>query len=313
MRATKRRWIKRAVLSALVLAVAGVGLAVYLLQRPPVFYREAREVLRETSAQSRERMTRDLMTRLADLTAAAPNIEQAPLSPSAGPARIDVFGSIGGPGAGRSAAPAVLHAGTEEPIDRFVEMQLSNQELVAFVNEMFVEWSIQRGYIIPGGVNDPVVMARDGELVLAFDIDTPYWKQVFSGKLDIAFGEDGMAVGKVTELKAGSLPMTMMTMRDVLEAQVPESHHDMIERMVRWLNKLDRFEFRPVIELENSRRARVYAMAVRDAGVRFKLRVQDRHTYKAHNALLADGRLSVTDRFEVEDGSAFADVPTVSD
>ena len=318
----KKRWIKISVLSALALLVAGVGVAVYLIQRPPMMYRQARQVLDQTTEQAREQIRDNVLMRLADLTQASDNIETSDQPIAQDPThrlqRIDPFGSFTRESdmtAQLLIPPPTKRAEHDEKIDRFVEMELTNEEMVAFVSEIFVDWTIQRGYIIPGGVNDPVVVVKDGNLALAFAIQTPYWEQVFSGDLKIDFQDNGMAVGRVTDLQAGSLPISLSSVGRTLKMQFPDSEADDAERLTGWLNKLDRFEFRPVIELDNRRRARVFGMEAGKDSVTLKLRVQDRLTYKEHNHLMKRGALAVTDRLgpAASDTDAYAEVQSTTD
>ena len=57
-------------------------------------------------------------------------------------------------------------------------------------------------------------------------------------------------------------------------------------------------------------------MAVGDDELTLTMRVQDHATYKAHNALMQDGRVAVTDElpgaFNFDHGT-FADVPATTD
>lgn len=321
---TKRtkRWLRVSLLGLLGLVVGGAGLTVYLLQRPPMMYRHARQVLDQTTERAREQLRDGVLLRLADLTQDSENIEASdePIErrPLPKVQRFDAFGSL--EVLQETQASAVIRRTTprakpDEKVDRFVELTLNNEEMVSFVSEIFVDWTIQRGYVIPGGVNDPVVTVKDGKLALAFAIQTPRWKQVFSGDLELVFQDDGMAVGRVTGLRAGSLPIDLTSVGDVLNRRMATSDIVHAQRLSGWLDKLDHFEFRPVIELENRRRVRVYAMEPSKDAVTLKLRVQDRLTYKEHNAMLDSGELAVTDQFGPEswDGSVFVGVPTTTD
>lgn len=323
-----KRWLKWTALGVLGLLIGGAGVTVYLIKRPPMMYRHAQKVLDQTTEASREQIRDNVLIRLADLTQLAEDAEHSaepvPLDPytelyrGAEPAhearRIDGFGAFFDPTEDHAPPPPV-HAEHDEKIDRFVEMALTNAELVSFVNEMFVAWTIQRGYIVPGGVNDPAVIVKDGRLALAFAIQTPYWEQVFSGDLDLTFKPNGMAIGRVTNLRAGSLPVSLSSVGDMLHAQMPagQSHH--ADRLAGWLDKLERFEFRPVIELGNRRRARVYALHAGRDSVSLRLRVQDRLTYKQHNHLLNRGAIAVTDQLgpALPEGGAFAEVQTTTE
>ena len=53
--------------------------------------------------------------------------------------------------------------------------------------------------------------------------------------------------------------------------------------MGRWLSKLERLVFKPVMELEHRHRARVEACQVHEKGIGLRVRVQDHRTYRAAN------------------------------
>lgn len=295
---TKRR-IKRGIIGSLLAVTLLAGVTVYLLKRPPLAWRVAQEVLDQSSPEMREQISTRVRDRLANLIQDETDITK----------RIDTYGKYYD-----VVDPTQI---SETPLDQFAELNLNNAELIAMVNEFFVEWTKQRGYIVPGGVNDPVVIARDGKLFLTFMVHTTYWQQVFSGEIEMDFLDKGMAIGRVKNLYAGSLPISLISIRDMLRLEMPEREAD---RLGDWLGKLDHFEFRPVLELKHRRRARVLAMDVGDDDVTLKLRVQDHITYRGHNELLNHNRIAVTDILTdpihpslraVETG--FADVPTTTD
>lgn len=297
MQVKTKRWIKRAVLGGVALALIGTGVTVYLLQRPPMVWREVKTVLDLSTPEMRKQITARVQDKLAELSESGSSKSQ----------RIDVYG-----GAARAVETDQI---SETPLDEFAELTLTNTELVAMVNTFFVQWTNQRGYVVPGGINDPTVIAHAGKLYLAFMIDTPYWQQVFSGQVQLTFQDDGMAVGRVEKLYAGSLPVSVLSVGEMLRINLPKHEHQTADRIGRWLDNLEHFEFRPVIELEHRRRARVLALMAGDEQVTLRMRVQDHRTYRAHNNLLGRNQIAVTDvlNAKLPDGSAFADVPTTTD
>lgn len=292
----KKRWVRKCAAASAVTLVLGAALVVYLLQRPPAVWREAQAVLNNATPQMRQTITAGVKQRIAEIVQTkSPTFQQ-----------LEREGKL------RVVDPNVI---ADAALDEFAELTLTNAELVLIVNDFFVQWTEQRGYVVPGGINDPAVIAKDGKLYIAFMIETPNWNQVFSGDVSLTFKPDGMAIGKVNNLYAGSLPLSMISIGQTLRMQMPASDHHMADRLGDWLAKLDHFEFRPTIELAHRRRARVIAMNVGDDDVTVKLRVQDHITYRAHNELLGLGKIAVTDILETGafDGSAFADVPTTTD
>lgn len=296
MQAKTKKWIKRACIGSAVALVLGTGVVVYLLQRPPAVWAKAQAVLETATPEMRQQITAGVKQRIAELAqTSSPEFQR--IDPTGKHAAID---------------PTVI---ADTPLDEFAEITLTNSELVLIVNDFFVEWTEQRGYIIPGGVNDPAVIAQDGKLLVAFMIETPNWQQVFSGDVSLTFKPDGMAVGKVNNLYAGSLPLSMLTIGETLRLQMPASDHEMADRLGDWLAKLEHFEFRPTLEMPHRRRARVVSMDVGDDAVTMRMRVQDHRTYRVHNDLLGRGAIAVTDVLENDtwDIGSFADVPTTTE
>lgn len=296
MQAKTKKWIKRGLVVSTLALVFSAGVVVYLMQRPPAVWAKAQAVLETAAPEMREQITSGVKQRIAEI--AQTNSPQ--------------FQTIGPDDKHPAIDPAVI---ADTPLDEFAEITLTNAELILIVNDFFVEWTEQRGYVIPGGVNDPAVIAENGKLHIAFMVETPNWQQVFSGDVSLTFKPDGMAIGKVNNLYAGSLPLSMLTIGETLRLQMPASEHETADRLGDWLAKLEHFEFRPTLELPHRRRARVVSMQVGDDEVTMRMRVQDHHTYRVHNNLLGRGAIAVTDVLNAGtwDGSAFADVPTTTE
>ncbi len=276
MQLKTRRWFVRGLLALMVAAVFSAGLTVYLLRRPPAVWTQAKQLLEQRSEQENKQLAQAVLDRL------SAKVELDPLSSKSG------------------------------TVDQTYELQLTNEELFAVVNELFDDWTAQRGYEVPAGIAAPVVLAVDGQLAIAFEVVSTNWSQVFSGYVDLTFQSDGMALGEVVELTAGSLPVSVIEVGDMLQQQLPKGEASLAEQIGQWVSQLDRFEFRPVLELEHRRRARVVDMQVGDDAVTLTMRVQDHETYKRHNALLGIGAVAVTDALPPAPGkaSAIADVPT---
>lgn len=305
MRAKTRRWIRRVLIGTSVVLVFGVGLTVYLLRRPPAVWTEAQQIIAQTTPEEQAELAAAVKQRLTMQIESAVGDPDEPGDPAEGqtPERATLRQSKAG-------KPKVA-----PPVDQTYELALTNDELVALVNDVFDDWTRQRGYEVPDQVTEPVVLAHKGRLAIAFEIDTPSWSQVFSGYVKLKFKPDGMAVGRVEELTAGSLPVSVVEVGEMLRDKLPESERELADRVGDWLAELDGFEFRPVLEMEKRRRARVVAAQVGDKGVTLTMRVQDHLTYKKHNALLKSGAVAVTDDLgrHVNPDTGLADVPTNTD
>jgi hypothetical protein len=306
MQARTKRWVRRALAGTAVAVLLGAGLTVYLLRRPPTVWTEAQQMLAETTPEQRAEQTEAVIARLSAMVG-----DDVPLGteffPQDDPATPGTPDTPGGP------TPEIKLS--EKKVDQTHELLLTNAELVSVVSELFSDWTAQRGFDVPAQVTEPVVLAEAGRLALAFEIATPNWQQVFSGYVELTFKPDGMAVGRVEDLTAGSLPVSVTAVGEMLQERLPEREAHLANRIGEWVAQLEGFEFRPVLEMDHRRRARVVSMDVGNDGVALKMRVQDHETYKRHNALMKTGRVAVTDTIKpaTPRPDAIADVPTVTD
>jgi|GEM_PF-2307274 len=295
-----KRWRTRLVLGFVAAALIGAGTTVYLLKRPPAVWREAQQVLKDTTPQQRKLLARDVMRRLF-------NQDQAPQNSDGNEAQ---------PGSGKHAGLLPGNArGNGTSFDKTYEVRMSNQELIAVASEMVEDWMTQRGYVMPTNLRSPVVVVENGQLTIAFELTSGAWSQVFSGRIELSFNPDGMAHGRVTELTAGSLPVSVVTIGDFLADNAPAAELTSVERAGEWIEQMESFEFRPVLELEDRSRLRVLDMQLEEESLVLTVRLQDGLTYKQHNELMKSGAVVVTDPLDspYSDGSALVDVPTTTD
>lgn len=302
MHSRAMRRIKRVALSLGLVAVAGSAATVYLLQREPAAWTVAEAVLDQSTPQERAQIAERIETKLERLGLNAPSGD-------------DPIAERLAPDQAIEPAKLTLKETADLPVDEVIDLPLSNRELVALVSDTFDDWAKQRGYVVPEQLTQPTMVVEGGRLMLVFQVSVSGWSQVFTGPVELSFDEDGMANGKVTRLTAGSLPVSVDGVGQMLRERLPASQADKAEVIGQWLSQLEGFEFRPVLRLENRRRVRVLAMDVAGNGVNLKLRVQDHRTYRQHNALLKQGAVAVTDPLGPAffHGDAFADVPTISD
>lgn len=304
----RKRWIRRIAFTTLGLLVVGAGVVVYLLQRPPQVWRDAQVVLEGVSPEAKNELSERI-------------IHQLWLATEEGK----------GPGADRADGEVWANAVTarrtqdnvrgftpelaDKPLDQTFDISLTNDELVAVVRDSIKDWTRQRGYVLPEGMTEPVALVDNGEFAIVFEVTFGKWHQIFSGRMDLEFLPNGMAIGKVRDMHAGSLPMSLSRIGEMVVNNMPASEADSADRITQWIEKLEHFEFRPVLELKDRRRARVIDMAVDSRAVTLTMRVQDHITYKRQNELMHQGKLAVTDKVDARswDGGTFTDVPATTD
>jgi len=307
-----RKWRRRILLTTLGLVLVLSGMLM-MMRRAPEAWRDYGHLSTDVSREQHERTIRGFLDRLeAQLrldTAEGSGIGIRPRIPGE-LAQIDPDSPF---------ADLTARQIADMPFDQTTRITLNNEELNALMVQWFDLWTVQRGFDKPQQLaHPPVVVALHGKLMFAFKATIGSWSQVFGGEVRIVLHESGMAEGSVHRFTMGSLPVPLhqvgVVLRDDLDNQTAE-------RVGNWLVKLERFEFRPVLELEHRRRARVTEMLINDDDtVTLALRVQDHQTYKRHNTQLAAGTAGPNDAVlppEIAPAgpgeTGFADVPATTE
>ncbi len=165
-------------------------------------------------------------------------------------------------------------------------LTLTNEQLAAIVETRFDEWMSERGYERPKEVQDPMVVVRDGDLVMAFRLESGSFSAVISGKFFVEILDNGMAELTLRRFQVGQLPVPSDMLGEHLrKASGGDSR---MQQIGEWLGKLQFIEVKPVLEIENRRRARVMDYKIVNDGLELTVRVQDYKTYKSMNEALAD-------------------------
>ncbi|MEM1353920.1 MAG: hypothetical protein AAGC44_08445 [Planctomycetota bacterium] len=282
----KGRWRRRILYTLLLLVMVFAGMFA-LTRRPPAAWREYQHLITQTTRQERQRTVSKVMDGLEKELPPVP--EQFTVQEIAG-----------------------------VKIDQTLTLTLDNQELSALTLEWFDTWTRQRGFVPPPEMRPPIIVALDGKLKMAFAVRHDDWSQVFGGEVRLMFQEDGLAIGSVHGFQVGSLPVPLHQVGQVLGDDLD---YETARKIGAWVRKLEHFEFRPVLELEHRRRARVIRMQIHDDNtITLALRVQDHETYKRHNAQMALGRVGPNGKLAPGDPapslpvpSGVAGVPTATD
>lgn len=145
---------------------------------------------------------------------------------------------------------------------------------------------LDRGYVKPKEIEDPMIVVEDDNLVMAFKLKAGKFDAIISGKFNLRILDNGMAELKLKRFLVGKLPVPADSLGEHLRRQ---SGGDLrAEKVGEWLGKLQHMEVKPVIELEHRRRARVMDYKILKQGLELTVRIQDHKTYKAMNGALAD-------------------------
>jgi len=170
-------------------------------------------------------------------------------------------------------------------INNAMKIRLSNDELQALVAKELNNWMNDRGYVMPRQITEPMMAVRDRQMILAFKLNADGFEQIFSGFFHVEIHANGYATLKLDELQAGELPVPTGNITQYLLTET--NNNPSMKKVGKWLSKLEDLQFKPVLELEHSRRARVQALRALDSGVEVSVIVQDAETYRAENRRLA--------------------------
>lgn len=285
--AKRGRLIKRVILLTLLAVVLTAGVVIYLAKSEPAYWKKHEKFLAETTPQRMEELAEqveDKLKMLANLgidendpaTQALRELTgQGPANPTDNQTNTDGIVET----TEYKIKPEDVHINTEETIT------LDNEQLAAVVQLRMDEWMLERGYVKPKEIEDPMIAVEDENLVMAFKLKAGKFDAVISGKFDLTILENGMAVLTLKRFLVGKLPVPADSLGEHLRRQ--SGGDPRAEKVGEWLGKLQELEVKPVIELEHRRRARVMAYKILKDGLEMTVRIQDHKTYKEMNGALA--------------------------
>ncbi len=269
-RSPKRRSIKtffKIVVTLVLFFAVATAIVVFLARSEPAYWQENQTFLRGSSPKQIEQLAEQVDVQLQAL---------ANLGFGGAQDQADVPTDIDG------AAKAKLediHINTDQTIT------LTNDQIAAVVQTRVDQWMSDRGYVKPTEITDPMVAVDSGKLVMAFKLQLGGISQVISGKFDLTIRNDGMAELSMSSFLVGKLPVPAKAIGEHLRNQSGGDQRAV--QVGQWLEKLQHMEFRPVIELEHRRRARVQDYKILKDSLELTVRIQDHKTYKAMNRALA--------------------------
>jgi len=265
-----RRIIKRAIGLTLLSITLAVAVMFYLARSEPAHWKEHQAFLQSSSPDQIKQLADGVQSQLQAL--ANLGIVQAEINPSAS------F-SVGDDPTQQNVKPQDVHINEDKTLT------LTNPQLAAVVQSGLDKWMRDRGYIKPKEITDPMVAVDDGELVMAFRFRSDGFTQIISGKFDLKINDDGMAELSMTRFLVGKLPVPANAIAEYLRKSAKGDKNAV--KVGLWLEKLQHFTFKPVLELDHRRRARVQDYKLLDKGLELTVRIQDHKTYKAMNHALA--------------------------
>lgn len=283
---SKLRLLFKAAFALVIVLAVGSAVVFYLARSEPGYWKEHQKLLSETTPQQLEQLAEQVEGQLDALAALGLNKSLEDMAPESQTAEesLDALAS--------SDEDATDHAHAARPktkpedvhinVDKIVS--LNNKQLAAFVQTRLDDWMAERGYVKPEEIKDPMVRVSDGDLVMAFLIQTDIISQVVSGRFDLVIRADGYAELTMERFLVGNLPVPANAISEHLQNSTGDKR---AAEAGQWLSKLQYLEFKPVIKLDHRRRARVQDYQLMDNGLELTVRVQDHKTYKAMNTALA--------------------------
>ena len=278
-RSLARRVAKRVLMLGLLGSVVVVCVLIYMARSTPDYWKEHERFIQNTSPEQLEELAEEVEDKLDELAnlgveeaikeAAEPNI-QILTDPDAEEAPVETAAQV---------KPEDVKINVDKKI------MLDNEQLAAVVKARMDEWMTDRGYVKPPEITDPMITIDDGKLIMAFRFQSGSFSQVISGNFDIEFLDDGMAILRMQRFLVGQLPVPADKIGEQLSKH--SGGNQRAAKVGEWMEKLQELEFKPVIELENRRRARVQSFTLLEKGMEVVVRVQDHKTYKSMNKALA--------------------------
>ncbi len=278
---TNRRWLRfalRAVLVLLLLVAAGSAIIIYLARSEPTYWKEHQVFLRESTPEQLEQLAEQVDLQLQSLA----NLGLDPIDREADAAMQSLNALAGSDRPDDNQAkvkPEDVHINIDQVFT------LTNDQLAAVVQTRLEDWMSDRGYDKPTEITDPLVAVDDGSLVMAFQLQLGSFAQIVSGRFDLQIHNDGMAELSMKRFLVGTLPVPANAVGKHLRQM--SGGNSRATEVGEWLEKLQHLEFKPVIELDHRRRARVQDYKLLDHGLELTVRVQDHKTYKLMNQALA--------------------------
>ncbi len=271
--------IKRAITLALLAVALAAGVVLYLVKSEPAYWKQHEKFLAETSPRQMEELAGQVQDKLRQLA----NLGLDENDPATRTLReLTGQGAQAADGDGETTAykikPEDIHINTEQTIT------LDNKQIAGFIQTRLDDWMQERGYVKPPEIAKPMIAVTGGELVMAFQLAAGGYDQIISGKFNLKTLDNGMAELSLKRFFVGNLPVPADSLGAFLKEHTGDSR---AAKAGRWLEKLQYLEFKPVIELEHRRRARVTDHKVLDNALELTVRIQDHKTYKEMNEALA--------------------------
>jgi hypothetical protein len=318
----KRRWLRHAALACLLVPVVAVGVMFYFARSTPAHWTAYQKRLANTTPQQMESIARNVEQRLALLgisdaelawQSELNGVEARRTAAARGFLAVGEDGSVAGANMSASLAigdsagiiPVKAKPLSEMRVDVERNILLSQEEIDALIITRLSRWMADRGYVMPSQIKDPMLQFTQNGLLMAFEYRGKNFSQVITAEFDMEILNDGYGELRLTAFDAGRLPVPASEIGNYL-AKAGEDANE-AAKVGTWLSRLEKLEFKPVLELENSRRVRVIRYRIKPEGVELTVRLQDRNTYRRTNEMLAAGKATL------EPGSAIASVPTPLD
>jgi hypothetical protein len=268
----RRLWLRLTLGLLLIAAIAG-GTVIVLLRTDPPHWREHQRFLSKSPqeiqqlAQSVEgRVLSSLMLKLetAEMELLGGRFQGTNQDmPSQAPAPIGREQSARDGAVTRLASGGALRGA--KLVTPPTTLTLTVEEINAWITENFADWMTYKGYDLPREIQEPMFSLRDGGMLLAFRYDSPEWSQVFTATFDVQINDDGRARLQLRDVQAGNLPIPTHAIGKTVAQGAPGS--DQAQQVANWLDKLNDFEFSPVIKLDQNRKVRVLAYELRSDSV----------------------------------------------
>ncbi|QQE13169.1 hypothetical protein JD969_06820 [Planctomycetota bacterium] len=174
----------------------------------------------------------------------------------------------------------------DKRVNRVERIKMSQRQLNLLMEEQLDGWLDTRGLKMPEEVEHPMLNVSADRLAITFEYVDDHVSQNFTVHLNYKLTPRGVAVLELLSVDAGRLPVPAKKATKYAKGRAGD-YEEHLRKVERWLEELRYMEIKPVLEIENRRRARIENVKVVNGGVELSFRVQDHQTYRETNQQMA--------------------------
>lgn len=277
------RLVRKVMMTAFVLLVGAAATLFYLIRSEPQHWQDYQAFIKATTDQEREQLVKNVESRLESFATEmfqseqAATVEDLAKTLTSVEAGQDEQAAGSAEEAGGTGGEKVQLASTKLAKPAVKTIFLTADEVNAYVAQKFHDWINYRDYDMPPELSEPAVGIEEGRMLVSFEYSSNNFSQIFTAGFEIRFIGNGLAELKLTEVSAGKLSLPPEGIGDYLRNHAPDTTE--LKRAAKWLDKLDRVEFKPSMKLGHQYKAYVIDYKIREDGLLVTVKIESRPSY----------------------------------